>query len=320
MIRHQSTKQISSRRGYTLVELLISMGTAAVLLVGLPSCIFIVSQAFSGKTISANRSETSEMQTDIVNDLKHALSFSELTANAVTMTVPDRDNNGTPEIIRYSWSGVAGDPLVYQFNSEVAFNIVDDVYDFNLTNITRFIAAPVIPDPEVIVADDTIFGFNTEFDNTKFNHGQKQIATQVTLKEAATLISITAYTDGGKEGNPYMYALYTDDNGEPSDLLVATDKGAESGIGWKTLPVTETTLTAGTYWLALAFSEDVQGYYYKNNDGQTRKKNYNPIDNGFIASWGSSNTNWNRKVSIYGTYTPIVVEDPADNSNSKWIW
>jgi hypothetical protein len=58
---------------------------------------------------------------------------------AVAFTVPDRNGDGQLETLRYWWSGRAGDPLMYQFNSDPALVMVGDVDTFQLTAITRSI-------------------------------------------------------------------------------------------------------------------------------------------------------------------------------------
>ena len=78
----------------------------------------------------------------------------------------------------------------------------------------------------------------------------------------------------------------------------------QSGTGWKTIAVTPTPLTAGTYWLALSFSANTQDYYYESTGGNTRHKLHPAVANGFISVWPGSTTPYPYKVSIYGTYTP----------------
>lgn len=299
--RQPSLKTI--RRGYTFIELLVSMGAATILLAGLPSCIFIVTQSFDGNTSAVKRAETTSLQMDILNDLKHALSFQQLTANSVTMLVPDRDGDGSSEQIQYSWSGRQGDPLVYQYNSGASVNLVEDVYHFNLLNLTRYATAPVIPPPEEIAADQNVFGYDTVFTSIDDRVHDRQIATQVTLLQDATLLSISAYLE--TEDEKFGFAIYSDDNGEPGTLLASTGFVVDpdgGGEGWKTLTVPETPLSAGTYWLALALDDKWQSYFFQSTGGQSRIYNYNPFFSGFSSSWGNGPSG-TQQISIYGTYS-----------------
>ncbi|MBU0616416.1 MAG: hypothetical protein KKI02_01730, partial [Planctomycetes bacterium] len=73
---------------------------------------------------------------------------------------------------------------------------------------------------------------------------------------------------------------------------------------WRTLDVTPTPLTAGTYWLALAFEKAAMSCVQSPaGEGQLRYKNNNAVSNGFLASWGASDSSSDRQISIYGTYT-----------------
>lgn len=303
MSRQPVKKTIPARAGYTFVELLVSIGAATILMAGLPSCIFIVTQAFSGQNATVTRATTSEIQADIFHDLKHALSFDELTVNAVTITVPDRDNDNIPEKVRYAWSGRPGDPLVYQYNTRTAVNLVEDVHSFNLSNITRFIAGPSIPAPEEIAAGEEILGFDTVFSSNADDDEDRLIATQVTLNQAATLLSITAYIE--TDDNEFGFAIYSDSNGEPDQLLASTaitDDPDGGNEGWKTLAVPETALDPGNYWLVLALDHRRSIYWYESGTGQSRVRNLNPfVSNQFASSWGTSNSSSTKKLSIYGT-------------------
>lgn len=126
------------RRGYTLIELIVSMGSATMLIAGLASALFTSSSAMSLDSGSqAKRQQSAEIQADLMADLQYALNFSERTANAVTFTVPDRDGDSNPETIRYAWSGTAGDPLTYEYNNGTAVTLADDVQSFDLSYLTR---------------------------------------------------------------------------------------------------------------------------------------------------------------------------------------
>lgn len=137
--------QTRPRPGYSLIELVVSMGSATMLLVGLASTIFISSRALDGNSALKKRTDASAVLGDVVSDMSHAIRFSERTANAVTFTVPDRDGDTRPDTIRYAWSGTPGDPLMYSFDGEPEVAIADDVQTFNLTFLTRFMAGGLPP-------------------------------------------------------------------------------------------------------------------------------------------------------------------------------
>ena len=95
-----------TRRGHTLIELLISTVTASVVLGGMASSLYVASQALDlddGEI--ATRTRNSRALSRMLSDVRHALSFSEIGTHSLTFTVPDRDGDNSPETIRYAWSG-----------------------------------------------------------------------------------------------------------------------------------------------------------------------------------------------------------------------
>jgi hypothetical protein len=125
------------------------MGSSAILMAGLCSVLFISSQALTpDATATDENSRSSLVASQLAADLRLALGFSERTARAVTFTTPDRDGDGQVETLRYSWSGTAGDPLMYRYNSNAAVALASNVQQFNLTALTRVIPADtLLPTP-----------------------------------------------------------------------------------------------------------------------------------------------------------------------------
>jgi hypothetical protein len=151
------------------------------------------------------------------------------------------------------------------------------------------------------------FGFQTAFAGTQGSVKNKQIATQVVLTEDGTLTSISAYIKADKHVRSYRYALYSDSSGQPGSLIVQTAVNTATVSDkwrWLQLPVTATSLNAGTYWLALCFNEDQLSYRFRDKTGQTRYNTNNAITGSFSSTWGSSSSTLTRQIDIFGTYTP----------------
>jgi hypothetical protein len=151
-------------------------------------------------------------------------------------------------------------------------------------------------------ATDSNFGYETIFASSEKNIQNVQIATQVTLSEDGTLKSITAYING--RDKLCRSAIYTDSGGEPGTLIVESDAATKSLTDWHTFTVADTPLTAGTYWLAVSFSDRQQQYFYEPTGGQTRHVAHDAVTGGFLGNWGASSGIYPYQVSIYGTYTP----------------
>ncbi|MCA9069582.1 MAG: carbohydrate binding domain-containing protein [Planctomycetaceae bacterium] len=141
------TPHFLAHRGYTLIEMVAASLGASAVVVGLSSALFIAIQATkTSSTPTTARITGNDALGEILADLEFALFFSEQTATAVTFTVPDRDNDGNPETIRYAWSGTPGDPITRQYNGGSVVTFVEDVHVFQLD-------LPPIP-PNLLVNGD----------------------------------------------------------------------------------------------------------------------------------------------------------------------
>ena len=128
-----------------------------------------------------------------------------------------------------------------------------------------------------------------------------QFATQAQLTDSTTVSSIFSYVKG-QQPKYVRCALYTDNNGEP-DLLIVESGVVEAGwnkFHWHETSIANTVLSAGTYWIAIAFEHAAMNIKQSEQGlGQTREKNYDAITNGYLAQWGASDDSSTRRMSIY---------------------
>lgn len=128
---------LDSGRGFTLIEMVVSMTILAIILSGTYSVVLLASRMApsrgSPQTCTLSGARTLEQ---LSADLAYAISVTDLRANSITFTVPDRTGDATAETLRYSWSGAAGDPLMYSINGSADTPIADDVREFGITAIT----------------------------------------------------------------------------------------------------------------------------------------------------------------------------------------
>ena len=134
MTRHRRV-----RRGYTLAEVLISTLVVSVIMGGMSSVMLLATRALNNT--AAEVCVSGDVTDQVTTDLNLAQEFTDRTATAVTMKVPDRDGDGQPETIRYSWSGTAGDPLMREYNGGDPVAVADDVHHFDLAYLTMTVAA-----------------------------------------------------------------------------------------------------------------------------------------------------------------------------------
>ncbi len=162
------------------------------------------------------------------------------------------------------------------------------------------------------------FGNKTQYtssDNTMYG---KQIANKVTLAEDMTVGSITAYLSGPPP-KLLRYAIYSDSSGEPGTLIVqsAAEEIRPNKFHWHTLSILPTSLPAGTYWLAFSLEHSNQ-YYSYGIGGETRVRDFNAIESGFLPTWGTSDSSPNMNISIYGISAPTPGEGGATSSTVSY--
>lgn len=150
-----------------------------------------------------------------------------------------------------------------------------------------------------------VFGYDTEFPTEVTDLVPKQIATQAVMPVDGDVTRIWGYVKG-KNNKRVRYAIYTDAGGEPGSLIVqSTKEKTNDGTYWMSIDIPATTLTAGTYWLALSFDHSAMGYQHDSGAaGQTRYRNWNGCSDGYLSNWGTSDDSFTVKVAIYGEYTP----------------
>lgn len=139
-VSHTSTARHgrARRSAFTLVETVVSVTVMSIVMLGLGSAIVIASKALPDPNrLTSRLIQESAIAADLLVDLQEARYIAERTAHAITFTVSDRDGDGSPERIRYAWSGTPGDPLTREYNTASAVTVLHDVYGFDLSYDTQ---------------------------------------------------------------------------------------------------------------------------------------------------------------------------------------
>lgn len=132
------------RQGFTLLETAVAAGLSGILMLGLGSAMLLTGRALPDAGGPAVQSVAeAEALEPMAAELQYAVSVNLYTAHAIEFTVADRNGDGTPETIRYEWSGVTGAPLTRQYNGSAAAPVLAAVREFGLSYDLQTISTQV---------------------------------------------------------------------------------------------------------------------------------------------------------------------------------
>lgn len=143
------------RPGFTLVELVASMGIMTLLMGAMTSAIVIATHAIPNNTDPEQQNRKAmEVVEQIASELFYATTVTEATARSVTFTVADRGHGASgPEEIRYEWSGTPGDPLTRQYNNGTVCTVCEGVEQLTFTFERRCVELSGLPRVMLAVVD-----------------------------------------------------------------------------------------------------------------------------------------------------------------------
>jgi hypothetical protein len=121
----------------------MSLLIISVIMVGLQSAIMIAGRSAPGANNGRLYCVSAGQGMDQLQaDLSTATAFTAMTATSATFTVPDRNGDGNPETIQYSWDGVSGDGLQRTINGGTAVTVAPKVTEFALTYDKKSVVQP----------------------------------------------------------------------------------------------------------------------------------------------------------------------------------
>lgn len=126
--------QRTTGRGFTLVELVVSMAVTATIILAIGSVMLLAARAMPDANSPARASIAAAGAVEqMITELQYAVSVTQRSSKMIEFAVADRDGNDVPEIICYEWSGILGDPLTRRYNAGALANVLANVYEFNLS-------------------------------------------------------------------------------------------------------------------------------------------------------------------------------------------
>lgn len=159
MTSRRTSERSSRCHGFTLVEMVTSLAILGIILLACGSATVMATRAGGdAATRAAAQLQAADAAGQIVDDLNVAIDFTQRTATSVTFTVPDRLNDGSPQTVKYSWTGIIDTPLLRQFNNGPATPILTGVRGLDFGFTTRTVGPEPGPTQRLLFSRATIGG------------------------------------------------------------------------------------------------------------------------------------------------------------------
>jgi prepilin-type N-terminal cleavage/methylation domain-containing protein len=145
-----------SRPGFSLIELVLSIGVVSVLAVSMTSVMVLTSRAIpTSKDRDQNAIKSRISLEQLESDLAMAIEVSNRTAAGFTLKVPDRTGDTLPETIVYHWPGT-GQPLTRTINGSPAATILAGIdaleVEFSTQTRTATTTSGTVDSAEMVLA------------------------------------------------------------------------------------------------------------------------------------------------------------------------
>jgi prepilin-type N-terminal cleavage/methylation domain-containing protein len=125
------------RRGFSLIEMVISLGVIGVLVAAMGSSVVLATRTLPDAGSGSDASITIARTLDAIrSDLRTAKLAQLLDTGTLAISVPDRTGDEVDDLIIYEWDGIAGDPLTRRVGTEAAVSLIASATLVEFTPIT----------------------------------------------------------------------------------------------------------------------------------------------------------------------------------------
>ena len=124
------------RRGFTLVEMVVSLAVVSVLTVGMSSAVVLATRSLPHHANPAAATvQAAAAMHQLRDDLRSATQLLRREPHRVTINLPDRTGDGLPEVVTWQWSATPDEPLTRTVLGRDPVVVLDQTRDFNISYI-----------------------------------------------------------------------------------------------------------------------------------------------------------------------------------------
>ncbi len=308
---------------YTLIEAMVSLVVMSTIMGATVSTMVLASRAVGGGTSGglAKIAESKDVVEQIASELSLALAFTVRSDTVVAFTVPDRNDDGQPESIRYEWSGVAGDPLTRQYNGGTQATIADNVHYFSLSYLLKTVPAsgwePLQESEEVILHyhDDAPGGTFQEHAITSTQWSAQYFKPEMPTNAETwkiTRVQFRAKTSAAADGAFTIQIRTVDAQSKPTTTVLAETTVNESSLGstfdWVSVdigPLEDLDVGVG-YSLVVKYASgdgEVATVEFEQDGAPMTPRNNWMITTDAGATWSDRENVKDMRFFVHGTYT-----------------
>lgn len=124
-------------RGITSVEAIVSLASIAVVIVALGTAMTVAARSATKDAVGGGYAESVADLQLLQGELMFAHAVTELSGDTVEFVADDVTGDGRPDLVRYEWSGVSGEPLTRTVNNGLPANVVSAVGDLTFSATTN---------------------------------------------------------------------------------------------------------------------------------------------------------------------------------------
>jgi len=125
---HAVPTTANAARGFTLIEMVLSLSLFGIVLVSLGTMLALTMQAAPKSSDAATLiRNASYPATVMAEELAAAIQVISVTPTEITFRTADRTGNGQPDTVTYSWSGKPGTPLTRKVNASDSVELISSL-------------------------------------------------------------------------------------------------------------------------------------------------------------------------------------------------